>query len=106
MVSPNKKRSFLPTVPCAKTGRGRKERMDAPEDDQGGSSSQASSSGRAGFLETFDPRSDVARTPRACEEGDGSPHPPPSLPVRQARSRRSLLGRVEGRPSSSPCAGG
>src|SRR3989304_413731 len=75
MVSPNKKRSFLPTLPCAITGRGRKERVYAQEDDQGGSSSQAPSSRMARFLETFDPRSDVARTPRACEEGEGSPHP-------------------------------
>ena len=75
MVSPNKKRSFLPTLPCAKTGRRRKERWYAEEDGHGGSSSQAPSAGMAGFLEAFGTRSDVARTPTACEERDGSPHP-------------------------------
>src|SRR3989304_3466998 len=75
VVSPNKKRSFLPTLPCAKTGRGRKERAYAEEDDQGGASPKASSSRMARFLETFDPPSGVARNPRACEERDGSPHP-------------------------------
>jgi hypothetical protein len=52
MVSPNNERSVLPTLPCAKAARRRKERADGEEDDRRGSSSQALSSGNGPVSES------------------------------------------------------